>query len=105
MYKAVRKSKYGIYASDYSKLFTYKIGEFKEENLSTDINNSCQSGIHISHLHFAVNFGKLWDNLAILEVQVDRNHVIVAKDCDGKIRASKIKVIRELEKSEYEHYL
>ena len=49
----------------------------------------------------AYNFGRVWENLAILEVEVNPKDIIVSRDCDGKVRASKVKVLRELDKSEY----
>jgi hypothetical protein len=100
MYKAVRKIN-EEYVSDYDKNFKYEIGKIKTEVLDKNENNSCSKGIHISHLFWAYNFGRNWEDLAILEVEVNPKDVIVSKDCDGKVRASKVKVIRELDKSEY----
>ncbi len=67
----------------------------------TSNNNSCSNGIHISHKYWALNFGRGWDNMALLECEVDENDIVVSRDCDGKVRASKIKVLREVPKEEY----
>ena len=101
MYKAVHKSDNGEYYSNYDQNFKYRIGETKEENCLKDNSNSCSQGIHISHKVWAVNFGKVWDDMALLECEVSEKDIVVSKDCDGKVRASKIKVIREVPKSEY----
>jgi hypothetical protein len=101
MYKAVHKSESGEYYSNYDPSFKYKIGEVKTENCSKEKDNSCSQGIHISHKLWAIDFGRVWDDLAILECEVNEKDIVVSKDCDGKVRASKIKVIREVPKSEY----
>jgi len=100
MYKAVRKVG-ERYLSDYNNDFEYKIGETKEQECSKNTNEVCSIGIHVSHLKWAYNFGRNWDNMAILEVEVDKKDIVVCKECDGKVRCSKIKVIRELDKTEY----
>ena len=101
MYKAVHKSESGEYYSNYDPSFKYKIGEVKTENCSKEKDNSCSQGIHISHKVWAVNFGKVFDDMALLECEVNEKDIVVSKDCDGKVRASKIKVIREVPKSEW----
>ena len=101
MYKAVHKSDNGEYYSDYNPNFKYIIGEIKKENCSKEKDNSCSQGIHISHKLWAIDFGRVWDDLAILECEVNEKDIVVSKDCDGKVRASKIKVIREVPKSEW----
>ena len=46
-----------------------------------------------------------WDSIqrVILECQVPIDKIVVAKDCDGKVRTSELIVVRELDKSEYEN--
>ena len=95
-YKAVHKQD-NEYVSDYNINFKYKIGKLiTEPNCSTDICNSCGSGIHISHLNWALNFGRTWENLAILELEVKIKDIVTPINSDGKVRASKVKVIREV---------
>ena len=95
-YKAVRKDCDGRLLSDYDSDFEYKVGETKTENCDTDINADCSFGIHISHLDWALKFGSDWHNLAIIECEVKISDIVVPKNTDGKVRASKVKVIREV---------
>ena len=98
-YKAVRKIG-DKYFSDRDRGFEYIIGENKTEKCDTDINYDCSYGIHISHLYWALDFGKAWDNLAILEVETAIKDIVLPKNSDGKVRTSKVKVLRELPLSE-----
>lgn len=100
MYKSVRKFN-GKYVSDKDNSFEYIIGEIKEEKCDKSNDNSCSFGIHISHKMWALQFGRDWDNMALLEVEVDKKDIVVSKDCDGKVRTSKIKVLREVPKNEW----
>src|SRR3990167_4805450 len=100
IYKAVHKID-GKYFSEHSKSYEYKIGELKEEKNDSSTSNSCSFGIHISHLIWACIFGRDWKDLAILECEVSPKDIVVSKDCDRKVRASKIKILRELDKNEY----
>jgi len=100
LYKAVHK-KGDRYFADYNPNYEYKIGEVKTENCDDSNGNSCSYGIHLSHLHWAVLFGKGWDDMAIIECETNIKDIVVSKDCDGKLRTSKIKVLREVNKSEY----
>ena len=96
MYKAVHK-KDEKYCSDYKNSFEYKIGKVSiEENINTDSYEGCGAGLHISTMQFALDFGKHWDDLAILEVEANVEDIVVCKFSDGKIRTSKLKVIREV---------
>ena len=50
----------------------------------------------MAHLQWVLNYGKDWDNLAILEVEADADGVIVPTGGCGKVRAAKVKTIREV---------
>ena len=95
-YKAVRKYKDNTYHADYRESFTYEIGKYKTEICNTDIDNKCTYGINISHLNWALDFGSNWDNLAILEVETKILDIVMPTDTDGKVRTSKVKVLREV---------
>ena len=96
MYKAVHK-KDEKYCSDYKNSFEYKIGKVSiEKNINTDSYEGCGAGLHISTMQFALDYGKHWDDLAILEVEANVEDIVVCKFSDGKIRTSKLKVIREV---------
>ena len=101
MYKAVHKNRDGVYFSDYKNDFIYTIGETKTEVIDNQDVNSCSGGIHVSHKMFAILFGKNWNDMALLECEVNPKNIIVSKDCDGKVRASEIRVIREVPKIEW----
>ena len=95
-YKAVRKGEDGKYHSDYNSEFIYEIGKFKTEKCNEDIEDDCSYGIHISHRDWAIDFGRNWSDLAILEVETKISDIVLPKYTDGKVRTSKIKVLREL---------
>ncbi len=95
-YKVVHKDCDGRLISDFDSNFEYKEGEIKTENCDTDINVDCSFGIHISHLDWALRFGSGWHNLAIIECEVKISDIVMPKNTDGKVRTSKIKVIREV---------
>ncbi len=98
-YKAVHKVD-GKYIADYDKKTEYKIGEIKEIPTNPLNEESCSYGIHLSHKLWAINFGK-WKDVALLECETDIKDIVIAKDCDGKFRTSKIKVIREVPREEW----
>ena len=98
-YKAVRKIN-NKYVSNYDSNFTYEIGKTKAERLDENTDRECSFGIHISSLQFALNFGSDWSNLAILEVESKLADIVLPQNSNGKVRTSKIKVIREVPLSE-----
>jgi hypothetical protein len=102
LYKAVHKTEKGNYFSNYDNKFLYEIGKTYHNLCDKDNNSSCNVGLHVGDLNFAKQFGYGWADLAIIEVEVPIAEIVVAKDCDGKIRTSTLIVIRELDKSEYE---
>ncbi len=94
-YKAVHKDESGYY-SNHNSDFRYDIGKTVVENCDTNIEQTCGMGIHIAHLNWALDFGRNWSDLAILEVKTDIADIVMPNDTDGKVRTSKIKVIREI---------
>ena len=94
-YKAVRKIN-NEYVSDYDNKFKYEIGKVKKEKCDEDIDTACSYGINISNLNWALNYGRNWDNIAILEVETKIKNIVMPTDTDGKVRTSEIKVIREV---------
>lgn len=95
-YKAVHKQG-DEYVSDYDTNFKYEIGKLiTEPKCSVDTTDACGEGIHISHLDWALNFGNRWENLAILELEVEIKDIVMPINSDGKVRTSKAKVIREV---------
>lgn len=94
-YKVVRKI-CGKYVSNHRSDFEYVIGEYKSEKCDPDITKNCAPGIHIAPLDKALKLGKDWDNIAVLEVETNISDIILPKEHDGKVRTSKVKVIREV---------
>ena len=95
-YKAVHKSD-DKYFADYDEDFVYSIGQTaKVLDLDKDAENECGRGIHISTQHFALDFGCNWKNLAIIEVEAKIEDIILPKNSNGKVRVSKVKVLREV---------
>ena len=101
MYKSVHKLEDGRYVSDKEKTFEYVVGETKECDCDISTDDSCSYGLHVSHKMWALNFGGGWVDMALLEVSVPVDNIVVSKDCDGKVRTSKLTVIREVPKDEY----
>ena len=96
-YKAVHKGpEEGYYISNYDEDFIYEVGKFATNKCDPDTSESCGYGLHISHLNWALNFGSDWDNLAILEVETKIDDIVLPEETDGKVRTSKLKVIREV---------
>ena len=95
MYKAVRKTNNG-YVSDYDNSFCYEIGKIKKETCDNNVFNVCSNGIHISHLNWALSFGRDWKDLAILEVESKISDIVLPVESDGEVRTCQIKVLREL---------
>ena len=94
-YKAVRKVD-GKYISDYDCNFEYEVGKTaKSEYLDTDVSKLCGKGIHVAYLQWVLDFGKNWDDLAILEVKAKLEDVFVPPNA-GKVRVDKVTVIREV---------
>ena len=95
-YKAVHKSIDGVYYSEYDIDFRYEVGKIKKEECDPNVHKECSYGIHIAHLNWALNFGATLDNLAILEVETKISDIVLPEGSNGKVRTSKVKVIREV---------
>lgn len=96
LYKAVRKTDDGKYVSNHNATFEYVIGKYKTEKCDTDITQACSCGIHIAPLDWVLRYGEEWDDLAILEVETNIDDIILPENTNGKVRTSKVKVIREV---------
>ena len=94
-YKAVRKIN-GVYCSDYDRNFTYKIKRVKKEKCDKNPDKNCSTGIHVAYLNWALDYGRAWDNLAILEVEVNIEDIILPTNSTGKVRTNRVKVLREV---------
>ncbi len=110
-YKAVHKKEIGTicaddgkkfssvyeYVSDYDGEFKYEIGEMvSSDGFNNDFEEHCGKGIHVSHKSWALDFGRNWGDLALLEVKVKIKDILLPKYSDGKVRVPKVEVIREV---------
>jgi hypothetical protein len=100
LYKAVHKID-EKYIADYDKKTEYKLGRVIEIKCDNSVEKDCSFGINIAHKSWARSFGINWKDMALLEVETDIKNIIVTKNCDGKVRTSKIKVLREVPRSEW----
>ena len=101
LYKVVHKHN-EQYFSDYNGEFEYRIGEIAvpDNGFDDDAHEKCGAGINMAPLHWCLDYGRGWDDLAILEMTALREDVVVPMDTDGKVRARKAKVVREVPLSE-----
>ncbi|MGI6155755.1 MAG: hypothetical protein ACOYEB_07390 [Enterococcus lemanii] len=94
-YKAVHCN-HGVYFSNYNPAFVYVIGKVLREECNPNVKENCSRGIHVSTLSWALGYGEDWKDLAILELEVDIDKIVLPKNSDGKIRTSEAKVLREV---------
>jgi hypothetical protein len=94
-YKAVHKLE-NIYFSNYDNNFVYKIGKIVKEECDLNVEEDCSKGIHVATLNWALDHGESWDDLAILELEVDIDKIILPTYSYGKVRTSEAKVLREV---------
>lgn len=93
-YKAVKKID-GKYISAWDNKTEYIVGQTLDTALDTDPDKVAVKGIHVASLEFAQNYGEGWQDVAILELEVYIQDVVVPNAKD-QIRASKVKVLREV---------
>ena len=94
-YKAVHKIG-DKYVRDWDKNFIYTIGKTISQACNQDVEEDCGEGIHISTLPFALDFGSSWNDIAILECETKIEDIVFPNETTGKVRTSKVKVLREV---------
>ena len=97
LFKAVHFNGEEYYA-DADHDFIYTIGgvAVSTNGFDDNVNETCGAGINLAHKAWALNYGYEWDDLAILELECEKDDVLVPLMSDGKVRARKAKVIREV---------
>ena len=97
LFKAVHFNGEEYYA-DADHDFIYTIGgvAVPTNGFDDNVNETCGAGINLAHKAWALNYGYAWDDLAILEIECKKTDVLVPLMSDGKVRARKAKVIREV---------
>ena len=97
LYKAVHFCG-GVYCSDYNHEFIYPIGDVvtPDNGFAESVKTECGAGIHLAYKTWAVGYGAYWPDFAILECECEKSDVLVPLYGDGKVRARKAKVLREV---------
>lgn len=93
-FKAVHKIN-GRYFSDYDSNFEYVIQQ-KAVADDFDETDDYGSGIHITHETLCLEYGKTWNDLAILEVETDLKSILMSNECPGILRCPQVTVLREV---------
>ena len=86
------------YYSDADHDFIYTIGDVAvpTNGFNNNIKETCGAGINLANKAWALNYGYIWYDPAILELECEKADVLVPLMSDGKVRARKAKVIREV---------
>jgi len=95
LYKAVRQD----LASFHDPSFQYVVGESKNQKCDPSPKRDCSFGLHVSHLPWAVDFGKsetFGGPFKVLECAVPLEKIVVPFNGTGKVRASELTVLREV---------
>ena len=96
-FKCVHKKENGSYVSDNDSSFAYVIGEkVAADYLDKDTSEDYGHGIHIAYLQWVIDYGRNWNDLAILEVEADLDSIVLPEGCPGKVRCAEVKVLREV---------
>lgn len=101
-YKCVKKRN-GRYYSFFNNTYEYKIGEFAvPDSYDSNLRFNCTHGIHVATIEWALEHYFDSKDCAILEVKVpDDAEIIAPYTSDGKLRASKAEIIREVSLDEF----
>lgn len=95
-YKCVHKRN-GRYFSDHDSGFEYVIGEkVFSDKFTDDPYEDCGYGIHVAYMAWVLDFGRSWNDLAIIEVEAKFDDVIVPNGQLGKVRCREVTVLREV---------
>ena len=95
-YKCVHKIG-GRYFSDHTNSFEYVIGKRAvPDSFDRDTSEGCGHGIHVAYLAWALDFGRDWSDLAIIEVEAKLKDIILPESAVGKVRCKEVTVLREV---------
>ena len=85
------------YFSDHANFFEYVIGEkATPDGFDNNKKEDCGHGIHVAHLNWVLDYGRNWDDLAIIEVEANFDDIVVPEYSNGKIRCKEVTVVREI---------
>ena len=88
----------------YNGSFCYEVGKTYKAECDFDRSVQCGAGLHVSHLDWAIQFGRQHDHFKVIECSVPMDKVVVPKYTDGKVRTSELTVIREVPMDEWGIY-
>ena len=91
MYKAVHGDDLH---SQYDSRFKYGVGKTIIHDCDQNQNEDCGRGLHISTLNWALDFGRDWDDLRIIECEVPVDKIVFSFGSTGKVRTSELTVLR-----------
>jgi hypothetical protein len=85
----------------------YVIGETVRQDCDPDVSRNCSVGLHVSHLTWALDFGRSaagCERFKVIEVAVPISAIVLPSECDGKVRTPELTVLREVPVSEWGLY-
>ena len=92
-------------SSFYDRNFAYSVGETKTCECDPSKDVQCGSGMHVSHLHWAIDFGRRESRpFKVIECAVPLDKIVVPNNTDGKVRTSGLLVLREVSMEEWGVY-
>ena len=104
LYKSIRSNG----SSFYTRNFTYSVGETKTCICDPSKDVECSNGMHVSHLHWAIDFGRnscgTNEHFRVIECAVPIDKIVVPNNTDGKVRTSEMLVLREVPMEEWGVY-
>jgi len=100
VYKAIRND----WKNFWDQSFTYEVGKSYTANCDPNRDVQCSHGLHVSHMAWAIVFGRQYRDFRIIECAVPLSKIVVPKNTDGKVRTSELTVLREVPIEEWGLY-
>jgi hypothetical protein len=85
----------------------YVIGQTIQQDCDTNTSRNCSEGLHVSHLSWALDFGRgeaCGELFKVIEVAVPIDKIVLPNECDGKVRTPELMVLREVPVEEWGLY-
>ena len=102
LYKAVKPDLTSINSS-YGAIKYPESGTVELKDPAPSSDGSCANGLHFAFFDWAVKFGLGSDaEFVILKAKIPLDHIIVAPDCDGKVRTDRAEIVEVI--TDWQHY-
>jgi hypothetical protein len=104
LYKAVRPDLCSFHSGPRVQ---YVIGETVRQDCDPDVSRNCSVGLHVSHLAWALDFGRSATDgkpFRVIEIAVPISAIVLPSECDGKARTPELTVLREVPAEEWGLY-